>query len=101
MPDAVATVIARLQVADFDEWHAEYTRMHPHRQRCGERGRQLFRDVDDPRSVVVIFTWDSLQRAKAYFTSPELAASVGRAGGRGAPHITYLEAVQPRMRAAP
>lgn len=87
------TVIARLTVAEFDRWHREYEQMHAHRRACGERGRQLFRDVDDPNTVVVVFQWDNLDNARAYFDSSKLRASVGRAGGRGAPQVSYLQVV--------
>ena len=83
-------MIARLPVPDFAAWHAEYERMHPVREQAGERGRTLYRDVDDPEVVVVVFAWDSVERAKAYFGSAALQASVGRAGATSAPEVTYL-----------
>lgn len=85
------TVIVRLTVAEFDRWHREYEQMHAHRHACGERGRQLFRDVDDPNTVVVVFQWDTVYNARTYFDSPKLRASVGRAGGLAAPQVSYLE----------
>ncbi len=83
-------VIVRLRVEDFDRWHAEYERMHPVRERHGERGRTLFRDLEDPNTVVGVFRWDSIERARGYFASAELSASVDRARGRGAPVVSYL-----------
>lgn len=87
------TVMVRLTVAEFDRWHCEYEQMHAHRQACGERGRRLFRDVDDPNNIVVVFQWDTVDNARAYFDSAALRASVGRAGGLAAPQVSYLEVV--------
>lgn len=67
--------------------------MHAFRESCGERGRRLFRDVDDPHVVVVVFQWDSLDNARAYFDSSALRSSVRRGGGRAAPQLCYLELV--------
>jgi len=88
---AMPTVIARLPVQDFEAWHAEYERMHATRQSFGERGRMLYRDVDDPHTIVVVFEWDSIDNAKRYFGSPELSASVGRAHGKATPTVFYLD----------
>lgn len=86
----MATVIARLPVEDFDTWHAEYQRMHEVRQQHGERGRTLYRDVDDPDTVVVVFDWDTVDNAKGYFDSAALRDSVQRAHGRTSPTVHYL-----------
>lgn len=88
----MATVIAVLPVEDFDTWRAEYESMHATRETFGDLGRrQLFRGVDDPNSIVVVFDWDSTDNARRYFGSGTLADSVGRGGGRTAPTVYYLE----------
>ncbi|HEX9888784.1 MAG TPA: antibiotic biosynthesis monooxygenase [Nitriliruptorales bacterium] len=86
----MVTVIARLPVADFDTWHAEYERMHPVREQQGERGRRLYRDLDDPNTIVVVFDWDTVESARGYFGSDELRASVERAHGCAPPTVHYL-----------
>jgi quinol monooxygenase YgiN len=90
-------VIARLPVDYVDAWLAEFERMHPVREQHGDLGRRrVLLDADDPGTVVVVFDWDDLDRARAYFGSPALAASVERAGGRAAPQVTYLQSLSPR-----
>jgi heme-degrading monooxygenase HmoA len=89
-----ATVIVRMLVSDFATWFEEYERMHEVRETRGECGRELFRDSDEPNAVVVVFHWDSLTNARAYFASAELHASVERAQGKRAPHVLYLDRVQ-------
>lgn len=88
----MVTVIASLSVEDFDTWFAEFQQMHPVRERHGDLGgRTVYRDADDPNSVVVVFRWRDRESARRYFSSVELAASVARAGGRRTPHVRYLE----------
>ncbi|MHB8339777.1 MAG: hypothetical protein ACYDB7_01215 [Mycobacteriales bacterium] len=87
----MAVVLARLRTADFGRWHAEYVRMHPHRARCGEQGRTLYRDLDDPQAVVVVFDWDTVENARGYFSSQVLADSVARALGGALPAVSYLQ----------
>jgi len=92
----VATVIVRLVVEQFGRWQAEYEAMHRTREGCGERGRQLFRDSEDPHVVLVVFDWDSHDNARAYFSSDTLKASVERAHGRSAPEVWYVDSIPPQ-----
>ena len=89
----MATAIARLRVENFDHWRAEYESMHTVREAAGECGRRLYRDAADPNVVVVMFEWDTADRARDYFEGSVLAASVARANGVGGPEVWYCEAV--------
>jgi quinol monooxygenase YgiN len=86
-------VIAKLSVPDFDRWFAEYEGMHPVRASFGERSHRLYRDVDDPTTITVVFEWESVDAARRYFGSAELAASVNRAEAHAGPQVCYLEPV--------
>jgi quinol monooxygenase YgiN len=87
----MTTVIATLQVPSFEKWRAEYEQMHAVREAAGECGRTVFRDVDNPGVVVVVFRWSSLEAARSYFDGPALQASVGRAGAVAPPALLFLE----------
>ena len=82
-----------MQVDDFQQWYAEYEAMHSVREAHGERGRRLLCNPQDRNSVVVVFEWDSLDRARSYFESEVLSSSVARAGAQRLPEVLYLESV--------
>ncbi len=56
----------------------------------GMISNQIFRDASDPNRVIVVLKWISLENAQKFAQSPELKASMEKAGVVGAPTITFF-----------
>jgi heme-degrading monooxygenase HmoA len=76
-------VLERHKVQDYDKWKAVFDADTANREASGSRGAQIFRSADDPTEVVVLFEWDSLQRARERIQSTALRQKFHEAGVAG------------------
>jgi len=84
----VVTMVTRrrLEVGDFDDWKARFEAGAADRKAAGCLGVQRYQAIEDPRELVVIFEWDTMERAKAYVglktsQNPNLTAPREKGGG--------------------
>ena len=56
----------RLEEGDFDAWKQRFEGAAAVRKEAGCRGVRRFRGIEDPRELMVIFDWDSVENAKAF-----------------------------------
>jgi heme-degrading monooxygenase HmoA len=76
----------RLEVGDFDAWKKRFEAGAADRKAAGCLGVQRYQGTEDPRELVVIFEWDTIERAKAYVglksaQNPGLTAKRDDGGG--------------------
>jgi heme-degrading monooxygenase HmoA len=83
-------VMARLKVSDFKAWKEAYDRGRSVRESMGIRAFNLWRSVDDPQDVVLLLHATHVDKAKAYFSSDELAQRMAAAGVTEPPELVYL-----------
>ena len=55
-------VLVRHKVADFHRWKETFDSHLNARKHAGETGFRLFQSVDDPREVVLLLDWESVER---------------------------------------
>lgn len=55
-----------LDEGDFDAWQARFEAQVELRKAAGCRGVRRMRGVENPRELVVIFDWDTIENAKAF-----------------------------------
>ena len=89
----MAHIMVQLSTKDFSEWkkgfdseQAELTRM-----KYGTRSKHVFQDASDPNQATVLLEMESLDKAKAFATDPELRMNMQKAGVMGAPNFTFLK----------
>ncbi len=75
-------------VADYAAWKKGFDLFYNERALAGELSAEIGTLQDDPNTVYVINEWASPEAAKAFFTRPELAATMQKAGVSGKP--TFL-----------
>lgn len=68
-----------LDEGDFDDWKVRFEAQSAIRKAAGCRGVERMRGVENPRELVVIFDWDTIENAKAFvglktMEKPELLA---------------------------
>ena len=76
----MALVIVRHKVKDFAAWKNAFDAHASARGTAGLSNTRLFRSVDDPSEVVILFDTDDIGKAKQFIESPELKLAMAAAG---------------------
>ena len=87
-------VLLQHTVADYDEFKAIYDADIRYRKRRGSHGARLFRSADDPNFRVMLFEWDTLEKAHTFASSSELEDAMRFASAKGDWKLTVLEEVE-------
>jgi heme-degrading monooxygenase HmoA len=87
----MAISVVAHKVADFDAWRAVYDSVAGLQTAGGVTEQSFYRKVDDPDTVLVLHYFDSVDKAQAFFASPELQEAMKRAGVVGEPRIEFYE----------
>ena len=72
--------ILNQRVRDFDRWKAEFDATFDVRRDSGMKSLQIFQDIDDPNTVVIVIEWDSVDSIGEFMQSTGLAKRQERAG---------------------
>jgi hypothetical protein len=88
----MALVIVRHKVKDFAAWKNAFDAHASARGTAGLSNTRLFRSVDDPSEVVILFDTDDIGKAKQFIESPELKSAMAAAGVVDNPDIFILNA---------
>jgi hypothetical protein len=84
-------VLIRHKVADFAKWKPIYDAHDSARQNAGLREEYLLRNVDDPNELILLFSAEDLEKAKAFAASDDLRQSMQRAGVIDKPDVYFLK----------
>jgi quinol monooxygenase YgiN len=86
----MAIVLVQHKVKDFAAWKKVFDSAVDLRKAGGELSAQIYRDASDPNKLTVFNKWDSMENAHKFVQSPELRASMEKAGVEGQPVVTFL-----------
>jgi hypothetical protein len=81
----------RHDVADFNSWKPVFDEQGHSRKQQGAVGHRVLRRADDSNSVMVLTKFPDRTKAEAYIADPLLSDTMGRAGVKGAPEVTFWE----------
>ena len=70
----------RHRVRDYARWREVFDADTENREAAGCRGARIFHNTEDPEEVVVLFEWDSLERARRRIESARLKEKFEEAG---------------------
>ena len=87
-------VLVHQRIEEFDRWKEVFDRLAPARAAASCRSTALFRNLEDPHEVVVLFEFDDLARAREHMGSAELRAAWRDAGVTDPGTRTVLDAVR-------
>jgi antibiotic biosynthesis monooxygenase (ABM) superfamily enzyme len=87
----MAYMLVRHKVKDFDAWKSVFDSVADLRRKKGEQSYRILRDGNGSNELFALFTWDTIDNARKYASSPELRAAMERAGVVGKPDIYFLE----------
>ncbi len=84
-------VLIRHKVADYGRWKEAFDSHLSNRKRAGEAGCHVFHSVENPREIVVLLDWQTIEEARRFMNSDELRQRMQAAGVEGSPDVQYLE----------
>jgi quinol monooxygenase YgiN len=90
----MVTMFVRHRVRDYAEWKRIYDGIAPMRRNRGVVAASVYRDPNDPNTVIVLHRFRDLKSARRYADSVELKSVLAKAGIRGLPDIWIGEDVE-------
>jgi heme-degrading monooxygenase HmoA len=90
----MAYVLLQHRVESYDEFKEIYEADIPHRRRRGSRGARMFRDVDDPQLIIMLFEWENSESAHHFADGYELHEAMKWASVTGDWKIDVLEEIE-------
>ena len=84
-------LLVRHKVSDFAKWKLVYDAHLSARQKAGLKEEHLFRNADDPNEVLLLFSVEDFDKAKAFSASDDLRQAMERAGVSDKPDIYFLK----------
>jgi quinol monooxygenase YgiN len=87
----MAKIAAQITIGEYAKWRAGFDKAAPFRKKAGVKNVQIYRDVDNPNSVLVWSEVDDLAKARAVYDSSELRKAMQEAGVVGAPKIHVIK----------
>jgi len=78
------------EVADYPVWKAAFDSALDWRTKNGERGCRIFRGVQNPNDLTLLFEWENFEKARLFIASDELKTRMASAGVKTTPRIDYL-----------
>jgi heme-degrading monooxygenase HmoA len=83
-------MLIRHKVADFAKWKPVYGAHASAREKAGLKEIHLLRNMDDPNEVILLFSIEDIDKAKAFATSDDLHQAMERAGVSDKPDLYFL-----------
>ncbi len=84
--------IVRVTPTDYDAWHEVHLQvMREHGARVGFISEVIYRDHDDPRTVIVLQHFESLERVQEFANSPFMQETIAKAPIEGPPTSWFLD----------
>ena len=87
-------MLIRSKLKDFDKWKTVFDGYAQTRKAGGSKGHRLYRNIDNPIETVIIFKWDTIEKARKFAGSEDLKKRMQEAGVVDKPDIFFLEEVE-------
>jgi heme-degrading monooxygenase HmoA len=87
----MAHILVHHKVEDYTNWKTFFDEHSSFRDQHGSQGGKIFRSVNDPNEIFILFEWDNLQNAQKFTQSDELKEIMQKAGVVGMPEIHFVE----------
>jgi ABC-type sugar transport system substrate-binding protein len=82
-------MFVRHEVSNYAQWRKAFDAFGPALRKLGVIYKAVYQSADDPNDVTVIHDFHTLEQAKAFAASPELKATMEKAGVKSAPQIWF------------
>jgi hypothetical protein len=96
----MVNVLVRHKVSDFSRWKKVFDDHFGMRHAAGELNYRIYHNHDDASDLTLFFDWETLEMARAFFSSEGLKNGMQEAGVSGKPEVVYLDEVRSLRRTA-
>jgi hypothetical protein len=84
-------LVVRHTVASYEKWRPFYDEDDARRRSAGATGvSQVYRDVNDPNTTIVLMEWDKPENALKFANDPALGEVMKKAGVIGQPSLVSI-----------
>ena len=83
-------LICRNKVADFDRWKRVFDSHAEAQRTSGLRVQHVWRNIDDPGEVLMLFQVDNLKKARAFVSSPKVPEAQQASGLIDKPEMYFV-----------
>ena len=84
--------IVRVTPTDYDAWHTLHIGvLREHGARVGITSEVIYRDHDNPRTLVILQHFTSLERMQEFLASPFMQEAIKKAPIEGPPTFWFLD----------
>src|SRR5262245_8714770 len=90
----MSMLIIRHRVKDYKRWRPGFDRHAKAQKSAGLTNPRVFRSSDDENEVVILFDTDDTKKAKDFVASPDLKATMTKAGVIDSPTFYFLESAE-------
>ena len=84
-------LFCRNKVADFEQWKRVFDSHAEAQAEAGLHVRHVWRGVDDPSDVFMLFEVTDLERARAFVTSPKVPEAQEQSGVVEQPVMYFMQ----------
>lgn len=83
--------LVRHKIKDYAIWKPFFDENVPNRQQYGFREGTIFRNIEEPDELYLLFEWEDIDQARQFFSLEELQKTMEQAGVVDKPDVIYLE----------
>jgi heme-degrading monooxygenase HmoA len=83
-------MLVRHKVSDFAKWKPVYDAHDSARRNSGLKEEHLLRNTEDPNEVILFFSVEDPEKAKAFAASDDLRQAMQKAGVSDKPDVWFL-----------
>ncbi len=84
-------VMLNHKVRDYNLWKPHFEKDAVNRLKAGIRVAKLFRSIEDPNDISILFTVDSIESFNNFLKSPDLNKIMEEAGVVSMPEVKMLQ----------
>ncbi|MBI3107209.1 MAG: cyclase [Candidatus Rokubacteria bacterium] len=86
-----AYLLIRHKVANYRKWNRVFSDSRQMRKASGSKGGDLFRSAHEPRELVIVLRWKTVDDARQFAASDDFKEAMARAGVSDMPDVYLLE----------
>jgi hypothetical protein len=88
-PNTSENMTVHLKVKDYNAWRTSYNGHDKDRASAGITNGKVFRSADDPNDVLILQDAADVSKARTWFGSNEMKATMEKSGVVGSPSIRF------------
>lgn len=90
----MASMFVRHKVNDHNQWKRAYDDFASVRKQSGVTSASVYRDLDDPNTIIVTHQFPNMSAALDFANSDDLQSAMEQAGVNGRPEIWFGDDVE-------